>query len=84
MISSATGIDFSDLQGGKCEADRHAATCKNHVRTFINKGNNMMTDGQLKTALLLHGGKGVQVAVMQSIDEEAVVDKNRKSLRINK
>lgn len=43
-----------------------------------------MTAGQLKSALLSHGRLGVWVAVMQSIDQEAVVDENRKSLRINK
>ena len=40
VISSSTGIeikriDVSDPQGGKGAADRLAATCKSHVRTFI-------------------------------------------------
>ena len=82
MISSSTGIDFSDPQGGKREADRLTATCKNHVKTFINKGKDMMTAGQLKSALLSRGGMGVRVAVTQSIYEEAVVDENRTNEKI--
>ena len=40
---------------------------------------------QLKSALLSHGGiEGVRVAVMQSVEEEAVVDDNRKIIGINK
>lgn len=40
---------------------------------------------QLKSALLSHGGiEGVRVAVMQSVEEEAVVDDNRKTIGINK
>ena len=61
VISSSTGIeikriDFSDPQGGKGAADRLAATCKNHVRTFINEGNDVTNAEQLKSALLSHGG----------------------------
>ena len=83
MISSSTGIeikriDFSDPQGGKGAADRLAVTCKNDVRTFINEGNDVTNAEQLKSALLSHGGiEGVRVAVMQSVEEEAVVDDNR-------
>ena len=90
VISSSTGIeikriDFSDPQGGKGAADRLAATCKNHVRTFINEGNDVTNAEQLKSALLSHGGiEGVRVAVMQSVEEEAVVDDNRKIIGINK
>ena len=90
MISSCTGIeikriDFSDPQGGKGAADRLAATCKNQVRTFINEGNDVTNAEQLKSALLSHGGiEGVRVAVMQSVEEEAVVDDNRKITGINK
>ncbi|CAH3158880.1 unnamed protein product [Pocillopora meandrina] len=81
VISSSTGIeikriDFSDPQGGKGTADRLAATCKNHVRTFINEGNDVTNAEQLKSALLSHGGiEGVR---------EAVVDDNRKIIGINK
>ena len=61
VISSSTGIeikriDFSDPQGGKGAADRLAATCENHVRTFINEGNDVANAEQLKSALLSHGG----------------------------
>ena len=94
MISSSTGIeikriDFSDPQGGKGAADRLAATCENHVRTFIKEGNDVANAEQLKSALLSHGGggggvEGVRVAVMQSVEEEAVVDDNRKITGINK
>ena len=39
---------------------------------------------QLKSALLSHRGvEGVRVAVMQSVEEEAVVDDNRKIIGIN-
>ena len=39
---------------------------------------------QLKSALLSYGGiEGVRVAVMQSVEEEAVVDDNRKIIGIN-
>ena len=46
FVSASTGIqiesiDFSDPQGGKGAADRLAATCKAHVRVFINKGNDV-------------------------------------------
>ncbi|CAH3168535.1 unnamed protein product, partial [Pocillopora meandrina] len=55
-------IDFSDPQGGKGAADRLAATCKNHVRTFINEGNDVTNAEQLKSALLSHRGvEGVRV-----------------------
>ena len=89
VISSCTGIeikriDFSDPQGGKGAADRLAATCKNHVRTFINEGNDVTNAEQLKSALLSHRGvEGVRVAVMQSVEEEAIVDDNRKIIGIN-
>ena len=33
-----TRIDFSDPQSGKGAGDRLAATCKAHVRSFINEG----------------------------------------------
>lgn len=90
MISSSNGIeikriDFSDPQGGKGAADRLATTYENHVRTFINEGNDVTNAEQLKSALLSHGGvEGVRVAVMQSVEEEAVVDDNRKIIGINK
>ena len=47
-ISEKTGVyverlDFSDLQGGKGPRDRFAATMKNHVRAFIDEGNDVST-----------------------------------------
>ena len=90
MISSSSGIeikriDFSNPQGVKGAADRLAATCKDHVSTFISEGNYVTNAEQLKSALLSHGGiEGVRVAVMQSVEEEAVVDDNRKIIGINR
>ena len=56
-FEQSTGIKvvrmgFSDPQGGKGEADRLAATCKNHIRTYINEGNNVTTAAEMKEALL--------------------------------
>ena len=62
-------LDFCDPQGGKGAADRLAATCKNHIRTYINEGNDVLTAKQLETALLSNGGvNGVRVVSMQSIE----------------
>ena len=46
VVSSSTGvqirhIDFSDPQGGKGAADCLPATCKAHVRIFINEGHDV-------------------------------------------
>ena len=59
--SSQTGIkvihmDFSDPQGGKGVEDRLAATCKNHIWTYINAGNNVTTTAEMKEALLSYKG----------------------------
>ena len=63
------GLDFSDPQGGKGPCDRLAATCKSHIRIFINEGHDVTTAAQME-ALLSHGGvSGVGVAVLPSIDE---------------
>lgn len=64
------GLDFSDPQGGKGAADRLAATTKNHIRMFINEGNDVTNAQQMKDALLSHGGiEGVRVAVEDSLEE---------------
>ena len=47
-ISKRTGIsirrmDFSDPQGGKGPCDRFATTMKNHVRTYVNEGHDVVT-----------------------------------------
>ena len=41
MKSSFRRIDFSDPQGGKGAADCLPATCKAHVRIFINEGHDV-------------------------------------------
>lgn len=74
-ISQSSGIniariDFSDPQGGKGAADRLAATCKAHVRRYVNEGNDVTTAEQLKEAITSYGGvQGVKVAAMENIDE---------------
>ena len=88
MISASTGvkihrIDFCDPQGGKGAADRLAATCKSHVRLFINEGNDVTIAHQLKDALLSHGGiDEVRVAAMETI--EVLVEDSRKIPTISK
>ena len=68
-------VDFSDLQGGKGAADRLAATCKCHIRIYINEGHNVSTAEEMKKALLSHGGiSGVRVAIVQSFDNSSVVE----------
>ncbi|KAK3711647.1 hypothetical protein QZH41_009412, partial [Actinostola sp. cb2023] len=63
-------IDFSDPQGGKGAADRLAATCKSHIRTYINEGHDVCTAADMKDALLSNGGlKGVRVAAIDTILE---------------
>lgn len=90
LISASTGInmnriDFSDPQGRKGAADRLAATCKAHVRIFINEGNDVTTAHQLKGALLLHGGiEGVRVVSMDSIHDLTSVEDSRKIPTISK
>lgn len=49
-------VDFSDPKGGKGTADRPAATCKCHIRIYINEGHNVSTAEEMKEALLSHGG----------------------------
>ena len=76
-------IDFSDPQGGKGAADRLAATCKSHVRIFINEGNDVTTAHQLKDALLSHGGiDGVRVVAMEAIED--LLEDSRKIPTISK
>ena len=63
-------IDFSDPQGEKGAADRLAATCKGHVRTYINESNDVTTAEELKDAILSHRGvEGVRVTATNSINE---------------
>lgn len=66
-------IDFSDPQGGKGSADRLAATCKCHIRLFINEGNDVTNAEEMKNALLSYGGiEGVRVAVIPCIDDSSI------------
>ena len=76
-------VDFSDPQGGKGLADRMSATCKNHVRKYINEGHDVRNAHQMKPAILSNGGiKGVRVAVLEApIDE---TPEQRKIPGINK
>ena len=74
-FEQSTGIkvvrmDFSDPQGGKGAGDRLAATCKNHIRTYINEGHNVKTAAEMKEALLSYGGvEGARVTVLPLIEE---------------
>ena len=69
------GVDFSDPQGGKGPADRLAATCKCHIRIYINEGHNVTTAQEMKEALLSLGGiAGVRVAVIPCIEEPSVLE----------
>ena len=76
-ISASTGVkvvrvDFSDPQGGKGAADRLAASCKGHIRAFINEGHDVCTANDLEKALLSHGGlEGVRVVCLDTINETA-------------
>ena len=75
QISLGTGVqvarvDFSDPQGGKGAADRLAATCKGHIRAYINEGHDVCTATDLKNALLSYGGlEGVRVVSLDTIAE---------------
>ncbi|XP_020608740.1 uncharacterized protein LOC110047346 [Orbicella faveolata] len=63
-------IDFSDPQGGKGAVDQLAATCKGHVRAFINEGHDVCTATDLRNALLSYGGLGgVQVVSLNTINK---------------
>ncbi len=44
-------IDFSDPQGGKGSCDRKAALIKNHMKFYLNAGNDIETAEQMKTAI---------------------------------
>lgn len=49
-------MDFSDPQGGKGACDRKAATIKNHVRAYINAGNDVTNAEEMKRAIESNGG----------------------------
>ena len=76
-------VDFSDPQGGKGPADRMSATCKNHIRRYINEGHDVTNPQKMKTAILSHGGvEGVRVAVVEASINET--PEERKIAGINK
>ena len=80
-MEQSTGIkvarlDFSDPQGGKGAADRLAATCKSHIRIYLNEGHDVTTAEEMKEALLSHGGvEGVRVAHLPSINQTVELQK---------
>ena len=52
-----------------------AAIAKNHIRMFINEGNDVTNAQQMKDALLSYGGiEGIPVATADSL-EESVTEK---------
>ena len=60
----AIRIDFSDPQAGKGPCDRKAAVLKNHMRTYLNSGNDITNPEQMKTAMESNGGvRGVSVVL---------------------
>ena len=55
-------LDFSDPQGGKGSCDRKAAAVKNHMRIYLNSGQDVETPEQMKNAKESSGGMpGVRV-----------------------
>ena len=90
VISQSTGVqitrvDFSDPQGGKGAADRLAATCKAHVRSFINEGHDVTNATQLRDALISHGGiEGVCVACLDAVTKTLPVCETAKIPSISK
>lgn len=69
-------LDFSDPQGGKGAADRLAATCKCHIRIYLNEGHDVTTAEEMREALLSHGGvEGVRVALLPSINQTVELQK---------
>ena len=80
-MEQSTGIkvvrlDFSDPQGGKGAADRLAATCKYHIRIYLNEGHDVTTAEEMREALLSHRGvEGVRVALLPSINQTVELQK---------
>ena len=57
-------VDFSDPQGGKGSCDRKAATIKNHMKIYLNSGNDIETAEQMVLAMESSGGiPGVRVTL---------------------
>ena len=75
-------MDFSDPQGGKGPCDRKAAVLKNHMRTYLNSGNDITNAEQMKTAMESNGGvhglsRGLSVVLGGSLQvpEKYVLEK---------
>jgi len=89
-IEKSTGVkvawlDFSDPQGGKGPCDRLAATCKSHIRVFINEGHDVTNAEDMKKALLSHGGvTGVRVAILLAVEEQEPAQQQQKIPGISK
>jgi hypothetical protein len=49
-------MDFSNPQGGKGPCDRKAATIKNHMRSYLNSGNDITNASQMKRGIESNGG----------------------------
>ena len=62
-------LDFSDPQGGKGSCDRKAATIKNHMRIYLNSGQDVETADQMKNAIESSGGvPGVRATLCDTQD----------------
>ena len=57
-------MDFSDPQGSKGPCDRKAATVKNHLRSYLNSGNDISNAAQMKTAIESVSGVRSVIAVL--------------------
>ena len=80
---SVLTVDLSDTQGGKGPAVRMSATCKNHIRRYINESHDETTAEQMKKAILSRGGvEGVRVVVVDVAIQET--PEKRKITGINK
>ena len=56
--------------GGNVAADRLAATCKCHIRIYLNEGHHVTTAEEMRETLLSHGGvEGVRVPFLPSINQ---------------
>ena len=57
-------MDFSDPQGGKGPCDRKAAVVKNHMRAYLNSGNDITSAVQMKSAMESNSGvRGLSVVL---------------------
>ena len=72
--------DFSEAQAGKDICDRRAAALKNHIRRYINEGNDVKTAIDMKAAIDSYGGiKGCYSAVCKVDEKSQNVTKHSQS-----